>query len=208
MLSLTNTEKTTSKIAFIGIIKSLLAPIPIVGPCISVIDEYNNARLEELVEQLTLRIGIIEENKIDKTYVESEEFYDLLRRAIQIRLQSRSKIKAEFIYKMITESITIDRDQQFTTALKETFLVFIEKLSEEAIIFLYEFSNGKYEKQSIPDIYQIGETQGISMDELFSNNLIRNDSSWNQNLAMTKLGNKFVKYLQEIILEKDFAFNT
>lgn len=202
MPQLTEQQVKGSKQAAIGAIKGLISSIPFVGgPIIGAWDGYASSRLDDTIKQLSIRIEKLGEEKIDMAFVKSEEFVDLFHRGLRIRLQHCSKQKAKFIYGMLIESIGQDRDLRFSTALKESFLSILDQLSDEEMIFLHDYSLGKYTGKSQDDIYQIGDKESIAMDGLLANRILRIDSTWDQNIAESMIGREFMAYLKLLAQE-------
>lgn len=186
------------KQAAIGGFKGLIASIPYIGsPAMEAWDGYWNSRLQDTVDQLSAAIIRIDEEKIDKEYIESEECADLFYIAFRIRMQSRSEKKAKFILGMLLESVQKNRDIRFQTSQKESFLFILDQLTEEEMDFLFHFSQGVYNQKSKNDIYQIGDNrQGIAVDSLLSKGILREDNTWSKHLAESMLGREFIAYVK------------
>ena len=143
------------KAAGFGTLKGLISSIPYVGPAlIGAWDGYWNSRLEDTIEQLSIKIEELGEEKVDIGYIQSEEFIDLFQKGLRVRLQSRSTQKSKFILGLLTESLKRARDPRFSTALKESFLSVLEQLTDEEMIFLFDFSQGRFREKSKDDIYK------------------------------------------------------
>jgi hypothetical protein len=109
--------KTASDIlqAFNGFFKGLVDSIPFVGsPIVGAWDGYWGSLFEETVEYLATAVIKLGEEKIDKQYIESEEYLDLFTLALRTRMQSRSQQKAKFILGMLLESMQKIRDERFS----------------------------------------------------------------------------------------------
>lgn len=101
----------------------------IVGACLShplgniiltVMSGISSFRIEDFINQLCDRIKKLEESKIDFDYLKSDEYCDMLIRAMRVRVQNRSKIKAKIVYQILIESMTIERNTNFS-AYKTVF---------------------------------------------------------------------------------------
>ncbi len=194
-------QKMHFKQAGRGAFKGFLSSVPFVGSSIiGAWDSYWNSRFQETVEQLSKAVEKIGEEKIDKQYVESEEFIDLFHAAILSRLQSRSQKKAKFILGMLVESMQKDRDARFQTSDKESFLFILGRLTEREMDFLSRFSQGEYRGKSKNDIYQISEELGFAIDGLLINGIIREDGTWEKHLIESMLGRKFIAYLKTLAI--------
>lgn len=185
-----------------GAFKGLISSIPFIGgPIIGAWEGYRDSRIDDTIKTLSSDIKKLGKEKIDMDYIESEEFIDLLNNSYRTRLQHRSKEKAKFICGLLIESVRKDRDKNFSTELKEKFLYILEKLSDEDMIFLNDFINEKYKEKSLDDIYQLGIKESIAIDSLLANNLLRQDSTWDQHVVETALGRKFIDYLKILARE-------
>ena len=190
---------------FIGTIKGLISSIPFIGGAIiGALDGHLNQRLEDTIKQLSIGIEKLGEEKIDKKFIMTEEGIDLFIKCIRTRLKHRSQQKAKFIYGLLIESNTIDRDLRFSTDLKEKFLNIIDKLSDEEMIFLKDYINGKYKEKSQKDIYQMSDKEGIALDGLLAENLLRPDDTWVKHIVETKLFCEFLAYLK--VIAKEYIF--
>lgn len=197
------------KNAGIGVIKGFvseqISSIPYIGMAlVGAWDGYWNSRLQDTVEQLSIKIDKLGEEKVDVGFLKSEEFTDLFHKGVRVRLQSRSKQKAQFIYGLLIESIRKDRDLRFTTSLKESFLFILDHLSDEEMILLHDFSEGRFKEKTQDYIYQMGDKESIAMDGLLAKRIIRIDSTWAQHIAESMLGREFIAYLKLLAQEDLF----
>lgn len=180
--------------------------IPIIGPHIAALwNGYCNSRMEDTVNRLSQAIKEMDESKVDKDFLASEEGLDLFRKALHIRMLSRSQQKAKFILGLLRESLHKDRDKRFTTSLKEVFLSIIEQLTDEDMLFLQEFCEGKYDQKTRTNIYEIGRDKGVALDHLLSEILLREDDTWEKHIVKSVLGEEFLAYLQVLAKEESFV---
>lgn len=121
---------------------------------------------------------------------------------MRVRLQNRSVQKAKFIHGLLLESIRKDRDQNFSTALKESFLSVLDQLTDEEMVFLYDFSLGKFKGKSQDDVYRMGDKESIAMDALLAKRLIREDNTWQKHLVESMFGREFIAYLKLLAQEE------
>lgn len=190
-------HKIHLKQAAIGACKGLLSSIPYVGsPIVGTWDSYWNSRFQETVKKLSTAVEQLGEEKIDKQYIESEEYLDLFHAALRCRLQSRSQTKAKFILGMLVESMQKDRNARFQTSDKESFLFILDRLTEKEMDFLYHFSQGEYQGKSKNDIYQSSDELGLAVDGLLTNGVIREDDTWEKHLVESMRGREFIAYLK------------
>lgn len=179
-----------------GVFKSLFSLIPLFSVILGAWDGYQNARSAEFVQELSERIALIEQGKIDDTYIQSEEFYDLIQKSFQIRLQHRSKLKAKFIVNLIIESMHKERDPRFDTDMKETFLSLLDGMSDLEQIFLSEFAKGKYKDKSRNDVYQNSDdSRAIALDALYTKGILKDADTWEKAIEVSMLGREFIEYI-------------
>lgn len=186
-----------------GSFKGMVSNILFIGPILAGAWEgYCNYKLEDTIQELSKRLEKLGEEKIDKDFLVSEEFVDLFQKAVRIRLQHRSELKAKFIYGLLGESLELNHDPRFTTNIKELFLTILEQLSDEEILFLYEFSKGTYNGKSTDDVYKMTNNEGIAMDSLLAKRIIREESTWEKHLIESSFGHEFMEYLK-LLAKKD-----
>jgi len=179
-----------------GAFKSLFSLIPPFSIVLGAWDGYQSARFKEFVEQLSEKIALLEQDKIDFPYIESEEFYDLIQKCFKIRLQHRSKLKAKFILNLITESLHKERDLRFDTSIKESFLSLLDEMSDLELIFLSDFAKGEYEGKSRSDVYQSKNgSQAIALDALYAKEILKDADTWEKAIEISMLGREFIDYV-------------
>jgi len=186
-----------------GAFKGLLSSFPFLGTFIGAYEGHANFRLDEFLKQLNEKISKIDDKKIDKAYCLSEEFYDLVNKAIRIRIEHRSKHKAQFIVNLIAETIQRERDKDFDTSIKEIFLTLLDTMSDSEQILLANFANGNY-KDKTREFFYINEDKltCIALDSLYSKGIIKNTVTWANTIEFSYLGEEFIKYIK-ILTELD-----
>lgn len=182
-------------------IKALVSCVPVISLILAARDGYQSSRSEDAINELSEKVLNMKQEKIDKEYIESEEFFDLFSKAMRIRLQSRSKEKARFIVGLLVESMRKDRNKVFSGSLKDLFLSILDQLSNEEMIFLHDFSQGSYHQKPKGDIYQMSEGQGLAMDLLIAKGILTQDSTWDQYVIATTFGKKFIDYIKFLAQE-------
>ena len=181
-----------------GSIKSLLSTLSWIGPAaIGAWDGYRGSRLNEFINELSERLNKLDEMKVDKDYIQSEEFYDLFHKALRTIASHRSKIKARFILGLIIESVRNDKDRDFTISQKESFITILDQLSDEEMKLLYNFCAGKYPNMTKDKFYE--KAKGFEIDGLMAKGILA--PGWDQRLRETALGKKFIDYMR--ILAKE-----
>lgn len=106
-----------------GSLKGLISSIPVVGDMLlSGMDAYWNLRSEVFIKKLSDAIKNLSETKIDKAFIQSEEFFDLFHKAWRSYVQTRSREKARIILGLVEETVRVDRAAAFSVSRKELFL--------------------------------------------------------------------------------------
>ncbi|HDR4614609.1 TPA: hypothetical protein QCQ90_002168 [Bacillus cereus] len=124
-------------------IKAIMAGIPTVGASIDAIisskqAEYKEKRIKELFYFLKAALDKVEENKIDKEWVESEEFFDLLRNAVESSTKSRSIEKIKMNAMILSNVLTIENKENYRP---EEYLAILSELTTQeckALLVVYE----------------------------------------------------------------------
>lgn len=176
--------------------------MPLVNIMIGAYDGRLTQRQAEFDKEISERISKIEESKVDRLFIESEEYFDLCLRAKNSWMKTRCKKKAMFIAGMLVESLLIDRDARFSTALKEIFLSKLDLLTDDEMSFLRDFLEGAYENKSKDDIYKIGDVKiAVALEGLLGNSILREADTWEKHIKESMLGKEFVAYTKLLVLE-------
>jgi len=186
--------------AVTGLLKGIFAQIPFIGtPIVEAWNSYWNSRLQDIISNMNVKINELGKEKIDLPYAESDEFIDLLHKCLKTRVQTRSKEKAKFILGMLIESLQINRDARFPVDLKENFLFLVDQLTDNEMIFLYDFSINKYPQKSRNDFYRMGDSYGIAVDGIIAKGILIEYP--NQHVGTSMLGREFIDYLKKVVSE-------
>ncbi|MCU4771678.1 hypothetical protein OB977_00695 [Bacillus cereus] len=99
-------------------IKAIIAGIPTFGASIDAIvsskqAEYKEKRIKELFYFLKASLDKVEKSKIDKEWVESEAFYDLLSAAIESSTKSRSIEKTKMNAMILSNVLTVENSRDY-----------------------------------------------------------------------------------------------
>jgi hypothetical protein len=185
-----------------GGLKGLLSSIPVIGDVVlGGWDGYLGARSDAFVVQLSQAIQRLDESKIDKEFIQGEEFFDLFQKAWRSYLQTRSKEKARLILGIIVETLQMDRAARFSVSIKESFLFLLDQMTDGEVEFLRQFAQGKYLQKSRDDVYQMGDAEAVALDGLFAKEVLRPDSTWKQSIAESMLGREFIQYIKLLAME-------
>lgn len=139
------------------VLRAAVNAIPYVGGSIDVLllnrgQKIVEQRVSLLFERIKDDLEQIKEDMIDKKFLETDEFFDLLRKAIELSIKTRDKEKIK-LYAHILRNALLK-----TTVNKETGEEYIEVLSELSI---KELSLAKviYEMQSVGVLANENELQ-------------------------------------------------
>lgn len=120
------------------VLRSLINLIPYVGGAIDVlittkIQEISWKRLNNYLDLLQKQFENVNESKIDKDYLQSEEFYDLFLQTARASTRTRSEEKTKLFAKIFKNAIT----REFNNPLSPEDLVsIIDNFSENDITFI------------------------------------------------------------------------
>jgi hypothetical protein len=138
-------------------LKVLISQIPYLGSVIDGIithkeDELQEQRLKYFLGSLKEGIEKIDERTIQKEWVNSEEFYDILRQAISSSIKSRSKEKALINVRILLNVLGTTNEGQFRP---EEYLHSIEELTTtevKALLVIYQEFTSKEREDSQNDL--------------------------------------------------------
>jgi len=206
---------------------SVLGPLGVaVDEVLFGIGERSRAkRVEEFVKILSEKIDQISEQKIDREYFKSEDFYDLTVNIINASVKTNSSLKHEVLSQLFIEGI--NEKIKWETGIAFVFVNYINEMSEKHIlIFKYLFENSDKFKNlgSFENLFQTftSETEVFKLDKYefrmylrdlenktlvrFSKNIHEYGSSGGYveaessleipGLIITSIGENFSKYLK------------
>ncbi|MGK8828713.1 hypothetical protein ACRS8Y_01815 [Bacillus paranthracis] len=112
-------------------VKAIVAGIPTIGASIDAIisskqAEYKDKRIKKLFYFLKASLDKVEKNKIDKEWVESEEFHDLLSAAIDSSIRSRSEDKIQMNAMILSNVLTVENSRDYRP---EEYLAILSELT-------------------------------------------------------------------------------
>lgn len=177
---------------------------PLGNIILTLMSEISSFRIEDFINQVCDRIKNLEESKIDYDYVTSDEFYDILISGMSVRVKNRSKIKAKIVYQILIESITIERNTNFSADEKVRFLDILNKLIDREIYFLEDFIKGRFQEKTREEIYQMGDSEALGLDGLINHGLLGIKSSVNtRTRATSPHGMQIQAILKELVVETE-----
>lgn len=118
------------------LIRSLINIIPYVGGSIDLLlsssgQNYVIRRIEYLISELNEQIGKLDETKINRDFLETEEGFDLIIKAFNSASRTRQNEKLKLYAKIIKSAIT--EGKEFEEDEPEIYLRIIEELSIKEI---------------------------------------------------------------------------
>jgi hypothetical protein len=121
-----------------AIIRSLVNLIPYIGSSLDVlitskIQELSWKRLQAYLEQLRVQFEKVDDSKIDWSYLNSEEFYDLFLQTSYSVIRTRSEDKIKLYSKILRNAVTREFKDPLGT---EDLVSIIENLSQNDISFI------------------------------------------------------------------------
>lgn len=126
-----NIEKALEQYSNHFILRSLINGIPIIGSHLDLLlsikgQETTQKRIELLIRYLTEQCQKIEERKVDKSFIDSDDFFDLTLQAVEAAARSRHREKIRLYASIIAGSVVIqDRSQN----QPEDYLAVVSELS-------------------------------------------------------------------------------
>lgn len=138
--------------------RALIISIPYLGSGIDMIlstygQNVVNRRFTELFEDMKRRMENLEGEAIDKSYVESEEFIDLLIKALDIVAKTRSKEKIDLCSAILTESTVKSKGTDYYSP--EEYLNLIADLTPldlDVLQQLHRFSSSREIQHNQDDV--------------------------------------------------------
>ena len=144
-----NTQQDTSDLVpkSIGVLQRyILSEIPIIGPALaSGFDSYSSTvrqlRAKEFIDRIHERLKLIETKleEMDKNYLQSEDFQELFRDAIEQYMKTRESSKHEFLLGLVVNSMKNPSDY----LERDFFLRKINDLSALHLELLLFYANPK-----------------------------------------------------------------
>lgn len=110
----------------------IVASIPYIGSSIDAMfsgygEKIRQRRIDQTITILKDDMAKTEQKKIDKTFLDGEEFYDLVLRVFRYSLRTRHSKKITLYCKILAGSVLLDNRNERHSA--EDFLGFVSELS-------------------------------------------------------------------------------
>lgn len=175
----------------------LLKQIPGLKLIIDAKEEVDKKRQEKLIKQIAACCSHLEEEKLDKKHLSSEDFFDIIRCILKENTKTRSEESRKIFAAIVADEITTDRYIHISTDLKEKFIEILAKVKVDDLKLLYDFHKGSLEKTTRQYFYRIN--RGLAFDSLVKEGLIVEKGTWDQDFMLSCYGQELVKYLLSII---------
>lgn len=148
-------------------LRTYVTLIPTIGGTIDLLmtSKWQNSiheRIEIYLKAITEEFEEIEENKIDKTFLESEEFMDLFINSLNLASRTRSKDKIKTYSKIIKGSLVIEND----IFNPEDYLNVLAELTHNELSFALNFYKLKI---NVDPYLSSGENDIIYTSKNFNN---------------------------------------
>lgn len=129
-----NMERVNEKISQYGdalLLRAAVSNLPWIGSTLDMIlsskaQKFTEERIMKLLSDLELELAKVDEEKIDKDYLDSEEFYDLMMNAFRATVKTRSEAKIRTYALILKSSLTY----KAKTVPPENYLFAIEQLGD------------------------------------------------------------------------------
>lgn len=126
------TKKAVEKYSERTYLRALIGAIPYVGGAIDILisskaSKITEKRIFNYIETLSKRLESITEDSIDKKFLETEEFFDLIINSLEKSTKTRSNNKKEYYTEILTKRIT---NSITSTMTAEDFLEIISELND------------------------------------------------------------------------------
>lgn len=130
-------------------LRTLVNFIPVIGAPLDLIfsnegQKIQQRRLRRMIEQLAAQMEQFDENKVDKSYLQSEEFYDLIIRVLEQSAKTRFDEKSLLYAKILTSAVNVDNIHTRESA--EDFLNAISTLFPRDLIVAREIYRQQKDK--------------------------------------------------------------
>lgn len=131
-----NLEKAAEKYANKTLLRAAINVVPYVGGAIDVLisskaSKISEKRILDFINSLSDNLTLVDENKIDKKYLDSDDFFDLIINCFERSSKTRSKLKKDYYAKILTKQITV---LNTSTEVSEHYLDIISELNEKELI--------------------------------------------------------------------------
>jgi hypothetical protein len=128
------------------VLRALVNAIPYVGGSLDVLFAYRGQQIVQerimgLLEDLSIEMGGVREEVVDRKYLESEEWFDLILRGIGAATKTRDQEKIRLYAKILKGAVTAQNREEFAP---EEYLVVLAELTPKEI----EVARAIYEQQS------------------------------------------------------------
>ncbi len=117
------------------VLRTTISSIPFIGGPLDVLlssegQKIVQARVMQMFKNLKREMRCVQESMIDKKYLESEEFFDLILRGIEAATKTRDREKVHLYAKVLRGAVTIQNREEFSP---EEYLSILTELTSREI---------------------------------------------------------------------------
>lgn len=145
-----DTQETVNQTA-LGILRATLAQVPIVGAflneAIEVRSRIAQGRINATVQLLSDAVASLDKDRIDRTYLRTEEFSDLVLDVLGRAARTSSERKRQLFARILLAGVTSNDRTDFELTFRE----FVEKLSEGEVWWLQWYATAQKIAQDHPN---------------------------------------------------------
>ena len=144
-----------------GALRAAAQLVPVFGPVLDSLfgawgAELARARVMALVEELRAKVDSIEVAKIDEEYLQTEEFADVLMRAVREALQTRHREKLEVLAAVVAGSAVVDRAASLPAEEALTALGGLSVREIQLALMIHDQSTIDQPLVSLPELHRGG----------------------------------------------------
>lgn len=153
------------------LVRVIINAIPYIGNGIDIYltnkwNKFQIERFEDFIDKLSSQLSCIQQNKLDKNFLESEEFFDIVYSIVKDVINSRLEEKRTIYAKILKDSL---ENEQIIYDL-ELLIKQVEEIKEKDLVFIkYIQEFNKIIDESITGermFIQINDCKNFDIDEI------------------------------------------
>lgn len=147
-VAISGVENVADRYSSTTSLRMIMTAIPVVGSAIDAAlstDAQNRfqQRTEYFFEQINIQMQLIKEDKINKDYIQSEEFADLVVLAVNESRKTRSRDKINLYSRILVQSIKQTSPESYSP---EEYLMILASLTEKEVYIASKFYEGQKDR--------------------------------------------------------------